>query len=154
MKKMLIAAVFCLSASAQAGSFKPIDFAHPQIVTGVFTDLKGHSDAGASLAIIGYGNWCPVSVGGSLGKSLGGPSLAIGTSINLLPATQIMIGGLISAIYPAPDKFRNLKELLTPAASSGPDISMSFGPQWSYVFFNGLQGKGVITWFYGANWKF
>ena len=36
---------------ANAASLALIDPKHPQIVTGAFTDLKGHTDAGGAVAL-------------------------------------------------------------------------------------------------------
>ena len=134
--------------------FKFIDLQHPQVITGVFTDMKGNSDGGVALAIVTYSNWCPVAIGGSMGRSLGGPSIAIGTSMNLLPSMQVIARTLLDVLYPDPVKFQNLKSIVTPPIPGKPDVSMSFGPHWSYVLNHGTKGKGMVTWFYGASWAF
>ena len=142
---------------ARAGTFKLIDINHPAVVTGVFSDLRGHSDAGISLAIVthtGIPNFVPVAIGGSLGHSLGGPSLAIGMSLNLLPDVKAGILEIINAVYSDPAKFQNLKGILAPPVSGTPDFSISCGSHWSYVLDNGIHGRGMLTLFYGAKWVF
>ena len=157
MKKIIFITAGLLAlgfAAAQASGFALIDAKHPQIITGVFTDLKGHSDGGASLALVTHSEWVPVAIGGSLGRGLGGPSVALGTSVNVLPVIQAAAWIGIDALFPGSEKFANLKSLIYPADTSAPDIKMSFGPHFSYVFNDGLKGKGMITLFYGAAWKF
>ena len=160
MKKIITTAAilwlagFAGGAIANAGGFALFDPAHPEIVTGAFTDLKGHTDAGVSLGLITYSEWCPLAIGGSLGRSLGGPSVAIGTSVNLLPVIQAAAWLGIDALWPDSEKFKNLKALIYPAETGTPDIKMSFGPHFIYVFNDGLHGKGMWTLFYGAAWHF
>jgi hypothetical protein len=154
MKKLLFGV--CLIAS-MVGNIKAVQFMdlnHPQVVTGIYDDTKGHSDGGAALALVTHGNWCPLAIGGSLGNGLGGPSLGLGTSLNLLPAMQVLAGGILEILYPAPEKFSNLKVILSAPATGTPDISMSFGPHWLYVLNDGFKGKGMLVLFYGAAWKF
>jgi len=153
-KTMLVLALVFIASQAKASKIELIDIYHPQIVTGVFTDMKGHSDAGAAVALLTYGNWCPLAGGGTIGKGLGGPSVSLGTSLNLLPATQALFSGILEILYPDPYKFANLKAIIAPPETGTPDISMSFGPNWSYVFYDGIKGRFMTTWFYGAAWKF
>ena len=80
--------------------------------------------------------------------------MALGTSVNVLPVIQAAAWIGIDALFPGSEKFANLKSLIYPADTSAPDIKMSFGPHFSYVFNDGLKGKGMITLFYGAAWKF
>ena len=142
---------------ANAASLALIDPKHPQIVTGAFTDLKGHTDAGGAVALLtiaGNPYLVPLDLGGSLGRALGGPSVAIGASMNLAPAVQAAISLGLLSLFPDPAKFANLKSLFMPATTGTPDVSFSLGPHYSYVFDNGLKGKGEWTLFYGAAWTF
>jgi hypothetical protein len=143
---------------ASAADFALVDPAHPKIITGVFTDLKGHNDGGIVIALVRsltVPGWVPVSGGGSLGRALGGPSAALGTSYNFTPELKALASAGISALYPDPAKFANLKEMLGPPASgSTPDLTISLAVHWSYVFTNGLKGKGIVTLFYGPAFTF
>ena len=161
MKLIKIAAVLWLVGfavgKANAGSLSLIAPSHPQIVTGAFTDLKGHTDAGAAVALVtvkGNPYLVPLDLGGSLGRALGGPSVAIGASANLAPAVLGALWLGLDSLFPDPAKFANLKSVLTPATTGTPDISVSFGPHYSYVFNNGLKGRGEWTLFYGCAWTF
>jgi hypothetical protein len=162
MKKITILAVLLFSFGfayglAQAGSLSIINPQHPQIVTGAFTDLKGHTDAGGAVALLtiaGNPYLVPLDLGGSLGRALGGPSVAIGASMNLAPAVQVAISLGLLSLFPDPAKFANLKSLFMPATTGTPDVSFSLGPHYSYVFDNGLKGRGMWTLFYGAAWTF
>jgi hypothetical protein len=161
MKKITIATLVLfgigfMDGIATASDFKLIDVKHPVIVTGAFTDLKGHTDGGAAVALVAYKpikGWTVADIGGSLGRALGGPSMSAGGSYNLIPdvkATGLM---LLTALYPDSNKFANLKSILSSPVGT-PDITMSFGPHYSYVFNNGIKGKGMVTLFYGAEWNF
>lgn len=161
MKKLLMVAVLLFSVKAVRGEpyFKPIDISHPQITTGVFSDLKGHSDAGSSLALILHTptdgiDWTPLAIGGTLGAGLGGPSVAMGMSANLLPEVKAAARNILTILFPAPDKFANIKTILEPAVSGTPDITMAMGPHYSLVFIDGLKTKAMFTWFIGGAWKF
>lgn len=154
MKKTLVSFALCFLPVMAVAQVKIIDLNHPQVVTGVFSDFQGHKDGGAALALVTYGAGVPLAVGGTLGRGLGGPSVALGTMMNLLPAIKDGGMAIIKALYPDDAKFANLKGILAPPIGGKPDISMSFGPCFSYVFNNGLKGKGVWTLFYGAAWSF
>jgi hypothetical protein len=159
-KRLTIAAILLwglIGTKVCAGEFKLIDPSNPIVTTGVYNDLKGHQDGGGALAIITYKGVIeavPLNIGGTLGKGLGGPSLAAGASINLLP--QVKAGSLmiLTALYPDPDKFKNLKAILSPPPAGKPDITMSFGPNVSYVLYDGVKGKALFTVFIGAEWRF
>lgn len=141
----------------QSSGFKLLDVRHPEIITGVFTDLRGHSDAGSSLALITYAgviDFTPLAIGASLGAGLGGPSVGIGASVNLLPEVKAGFLSVLNALYSRPDKFANVKAILSPAAPGLPDLTMSMGPHFSYIFENGFHGKTMVLLFYGASWKF
>ena len=155
MKTIIL--IMLLGGVANAGEFKLIDVHNPSIVTGVFDDLKGHKDAGASLALItntGIPNFTPLAIGGSLGASLGGPSVSIGMSVNLLPSIKAGALSVLNAIWPNPNKFSNVKTIFWPSVPSSTDIVMSCGPHWSFVFVDGIKTKGMLTLFYGAEWHF
>ena len=171
MKKVIVSTLFLLSIGffsgvAGAGYFKAIDAAHPQTSMGAFSDLKGHADAGGSLALITHStkdgciipgvclDWTPLAIGGTLGKNLGGASIALGTSANLLPAVEQGLLAIIKGVFPSDDSAVVLKKMLLPSVSGNPDIAVAIGPQWSYVLNNGIKGKGIVTLFYGAAWKF
>ena len=153
----LIGTLVCAD-NVQAGQFKLIDLHNPVVATGVYNDLKGHQDAGGALAIVTYKGVVeavPLSIGGTLGQGLGGPSVAAGASVNLLLATKAGTLMILTALYPDPDKFANLKAILSPPPPGQPDITMSFGPNVSYVITGpGVEGKAMFTIFAGAEWRF
>lgn len=167
MKKVLLIVAVCFMVdTAQAGYFRRMDIKHPQTSAGAFFDLQGHSDAGVSLALITHNtvdgciipgvclDWTPLAIGGTLGRSLGGPSIAIGTSANMLPVLEKGLLQVVNAVFPLPSSCVVLKKMLSPSVAGAPDISIAIGPHWSYVLTNGLQGKGMVTLFSGAAWKF
>jgi len=166
MKKIImLVAMMAVSGVAHAGYFRGLDLNHPQTSLGTFSDFKSHSDAGGSLALITHSpadgciipgfciNWTPLAIGGAIGNNLGGASIGVGPSANLLPAAEniILIG--VNALFPAADKAMALKKLLKPSVSGNPDISVAAGPCWSLVFVDGLHSKGMWTFFTGAAWK-
>ena len=163
MKKLIMFAVslFLLGFAygmAQASDFALIDPVHPRIITGAYTDMRGHTDGGIAIALVRsltVPGWVPVSGGGSLGRALGGPSIALGTSYNFTPELKALASAGISALYPDPAKFANLKELLgPPAPGATPDLTISLAVHWSYIFTHGLKGKGIVTVFYGPAFTF
>ena len=160
MKKILLvlALLGAAAGAARAADFALIDPQHPKIVTGAFTDLKGHNDGGVTIALVrslAAPGWVPVDGGGSLGRALGGPSLSLGTSYNVMPELKGFMSAGLNALYPDPAKFANFKGLLDPPAPGAtPDITFSMAPHWSYVFYRGLKGKGIVTLFYGGAWAF
>jgi hypothetical protein len=144
-----------MAGAAHASGFKLIDPAHPSIATGIFSDCKGHSDGGGALALVTYSpaEWVPVSVGGSFGKGLGGASIGLGSSINLLPATKSAFLIILDDIT-TNNQFTNLKDALKPASAGTTDIKMAIGPAYSLVFYDGLKSRGMWLLFTGCEWKF
>jgi hypothetical protein len=144
--------------AADAASFKLLDPGNPQMVAGVYNDLRGHQDGGGALALItqksGAIDWTPLVIGGTLGQGLGGPSVALGTTANLLPDVKAGLLAGVRALWPDPVKFANIKAVLAPPAPGTPDAVMSIGPNVSYVFYDGLKGRLTFTLFVGAAWKF
>ena len=142
---------------ANAGEFALMQPAHPIVATGIFSDFKSHSDAGAAVALVTsktISEWTPVDLGGSLGRALGGPSLSVGSTVNLLPEIKQGLFSAVSALYPDPDMFTNIKEIFSPPNGGTPDVNMIMGPHFSYVFYKGLKGRGCITIFSAAKWSF
>ena len=162
----ILAVLMLLAANVDAGYFRGLDLNHPQTSLGTFSDLRGHSDAGGNLALITHSkvdgcivksfciDWVPLAIGGTLGNNLGGASLALGTSANLLPATETLLLIGIDALFPSADSAVAIKKLLSPSVGGSPDISIAVAVHWSYVFVDGLKGKGMATLFSGASWKF
>ena len=161
MKKIIAVTLFLFAVGVMVGMARASDFAlvnpaHPFIVTGFFTDLKGHTDGGAAVSLVTFKpipGWSVLDAGGSMGRALGGPSVALGGSYNVIPDVKAGVLAGIDALYPNPSQFANLKSILSSPVGS-PDITMTFGPHYSYVFNNGLKGKGMLTLFYGAAWNF
>lgn len=159
MIRILLAAIIgTMVCVAEAGQFKLVDPANPVIVVGVYDNLRGNSDAGGALAIITYKagsvELVPLSAGATLGRGLGGPSVAIGASANLLPPVKAGFRLILAALYPDPAKFANLKAILSPPQHGVPDVTVSMGPHYSYVLYKGIKGRGMATLFYGAKWSF
>lgn len=156
-KTILLLGMMAFAAPVWSEPVRLLDPAHPQIVVGVYDNLKGGKDAGSSLAILTYKaagvELVPLCVGTTLGRGLGGPSVALGASANLLPPVKAGFRLILTALYPDSGKFANLKAILAPPTAGQPDIVMSIGPNASYVLYDGLHGKTLFTVFYGAQWK-
>jgi hypothetical protein len=160
MKKLILAAVMCSAASVQAADFALIDLKAPVTSVGSFIDSQnGNSAAGGLVAIVthkqhGMGvidalisGWTPVTLGGTLGAGLGGPSVAMGTGVNLFPAAQATLFELVKAV----SKDGQLNGLKVALAPSAPSATIFFGPQESLIFKN-LNHYGTrLTWFIGAS---
>ena len=76
MKKILLvlALLGAAAGAARAADFALIDPQHPKIVTGAFTDLKGHNDGGVTIALVrslAAPGWVPVDGGGLSGPRPG-----------------------------------------------------------------------------------
>jgi hypothetical protein len=167
MKKLTIVVLLMMMwCQVQAAPyFRLMDPAHPQTSAGAFFDLKGHSDGGAILALITHApadgclipavcdGWAPLAIGGTMGQGLGGPSLAIGSSFNMLPITKAGLLALINAITNK-SQFSNIKELLAPPALGLPDLAICIGPQYSLVIESLNRMKMVPTIFAGGTLKF
>jgi hypothetical protein len=155
-----------ITSLANAGYFRPIDIKHPQTSLGVFSDLKSHSDTGANLALITHSTadgciipnfcipWTPLAIGGSFGKELGGPSITLGASANLLPGVEAGMLAIINKIFPADTDLVTIKTVLKPSIAGSPDVAFAVGPHLSLVFYDGLNSRLIFTIFSGAAWKF
>jgi len=145
-----------MEVAAKEPYFKFIDPEHPRYTTGIFDDLKGHSDFGGTLAILthdGPMEWTPLTIGGTAGRGLGGPSLALGSSINLLPQVKSVALKVVKAIWPG-DKFNNLKTILSPPKPGQVDITMVAAPHVNLVFYDGIKTRAATTMFYGVAWHY
>lgn len=169
MKKILIVVAVMVLASApraaSAGGFGLLDLAGPQTSAGTFVSMDGSgSAAGAAVAVITYkapasnnvlrafvSGWVPLTIGGTLGAGLGGPSVAAGTGINLLPAAR---AGLLAAVgaLTKPGALASLQDALR--AQDSP-VALFVGPQYNLVFTAPDRAYGKPTWFIGASvtWK-
>ena len=145
----------------KAADFKLIDIKAPQTSVGTFIDAKsGSSAAGGLVALVTHKDrldntmlaalargWVPLTIGGTLGQGLGGPSLAMGTGINLFPAAQASLYGLVNAVSGS-DQLTGLKVAL---AASPTTACIFIGPQESLVV-RSLNRMGTkLTWFFGAS---
>lgn len=161
MKKVILAAVMMFSVEAvRAADFALIDLKAPVTSVGSFIDSQnGNAAAGGLVAVVthkqqGLGvidalisGWTPVTLGGTLGAGLGGPSVAMGTGVNLFPAAQSTLFELVKAIS-KDGQLNGLKVALSPSA---PSATIFIGPQESLIFKN-LNHYGTrLTWFVGAS---
>ena len=156
MKKIIINLVLCFLPVMAAAQMQVINPLHPIIVTGVFSDMRGHSDGGSALALLTMPQYdfVPLAIGSTIGQGLGGPSVALGMGFNLLPDIKFMGLFFVNCLWPQPEKFSNLKGMLAPPEDGKVDVVMSLGPNYNLVFFDGLRTKGLVTLFYGAKWQF
>lgn len=166
MKKILIAVMMVsMVSAARASSFALLDPAAPQTSAGTFTSMDGSgSAAGLAVAVITYKapasnnvlkafvhGWVPLTIGGTLGAGLGGPSVAAGMGVNLLPAAQAGLLGAISALA-RPGALASLQAALQ--AKDSP-VAVFVGPQFNLIFTAPDKSFGKPTWFVGASvtWK-
>lgn len=167
MKKILIAVaiLFYAGAPARAAGFGLFDPAAPQTSAGTFISMDGSgSAAGLTVAAVTYkapasnnvlsafvSGWVPLTLGGTMGAGLGGPSMAAGTGLNLLPAAR---AGLLAAIgaLARPGALASLQGALQ--AQDSP-VALFMGPQYNLVFMAPDKCYGKPTWFIGASvtWK-
>ena len=143
-----------------AADFALIDLKAPQTSVGTFVDAKnGSSAAGGLVALVTHKDrldntmlaafargWVPLTIGGTMGQGLGGPSVAMGMGVNLFPIAQASLYSLINAVSNK-DQLTGLKVAL----SASPTNAVIFiGPQESLVF-KSLNRMGTrLTWFVGA----
>ncbi|MCX5785657.1 MAG: hypothetical protein NTX59_08200 [Elusimicrobia bacterium] len=160
IKKLLIAAVFCFVVSmAQAAPyFRLIDMGHPQINAGTsiganfvrqttMVALITHSPADGYFLIPGL-DWTPLAAGG--GFKAKAFHLSAGPSMNMLPAIKSTLAAFVDAVT-APDKYSNLKSLLTPASSANGDIVGALGINLEYDFTAKVWSTPLFA---GIRWKF
>jgi hypothetical protein len=144
--------------------FQLIDLAHPQTSIGGFSAKDGQFAAGGVLALITHtaadknktslmDGWVPLDIGGTLGSGLGGPSIAIGSGLNLLPAGKA-IGLLLLDAVTKGDQFTNLKDALKPPNTGSVDLVPFIGPHYNIVFVTLTHVRLVPTWFIGGTLKF
>ena len=162
MKKVIIAVGLVISCAAigKAADFALIDLKAPVTSVGSFIDSQnGNAAAGGLVAIVthkqgGLGvidalisGWTPITLGGTLGAGLGGPSVAMGTGVNLFPAAQATLFELVKAIS-KDGQLNGLKVALSPSA---PSAMIFIGPQESLIFKNINHYGTRLTWFVGAS---
>lgn len=168
MKKIILitAGLMALGfVAAQAGTFAAIDPAHPQTSVGVFNDFKGHYDGGAVVVLISQksqtqdllayiiNGWAPLTLGGTTGRGLGGPSVALGTGFNVIPAARTLA---LVAWESLAGKGDISLHMTTPAAASAetPSAELFIGPQYSWVFDSLKKSHACPTLYIGASIKF
>ena len=164
MRKILIAVIIAAAAgSARAADFGLFDPKAPQTSAGTFFSMDGTgSAAGLAVAAVTYKapasnnilsafvhGWVPLTIGGTLGAGLGGPSVAVGTGVNLLPAAQAGLLAAVSALS-SPGGLSSLKGALQ--ASESP-VALFVGPQLNLIFTAPNRSFGKPTWFVGASVK-
>lgn len=164
MKKILAIGLLAVMASgAYAVDFGLVKLSAPQTSAGTFISMsKETSAAGATLTIITHkkiasdnifssliSGWAPLTLGGTIGSGLGGPSIAGGTGVNLLPASQASLLGLLNLLS-GDSSLTSLKNALSAKAGSGA-ASLFIGPQYNLVFESLKKCHTEPTWFIGAN---
>lgn len=150
----------------KASDFAPIDLKAPQTSMGTFFEGSGESSsAGGLVALVTLKNtnldntvlgsisrsWVPLTIGGTMGRGLGGPSIAMGTGMNLLPVAQATLYSLLNALS-SPGQLNGLKVAL---AASPTAASLFVGPQESLIFRSPSKMQTKLTWFAGVSitWK-
>ena len=164
MKNILIAGLLVVMASgAYASDFGLVNLSAPQTSIGTFISMsKDTSAAGATLTIITHkampsdhifssliSGWAPLTLGGTIGSGLGGPSIGGGTGINLLPASQASLLGLLNLLS-GDSSLATLKKALAAKAGSGA-TSLFIGPQYSLIFETLKKCHTEPTWYIGAH---
>ncbi len=151
--------------TAQAADFAFIDLKAPKTSVGTFIDAKnGSSAAGGLVAVVTHKDrldntmlaalvrgWVPLTIGGTIGRGLGGPSVAMGTGINLFPVMQASLYSLVNAVA-GEDQLNGLKIAL---AASPTNATIFIGPQESLIMRSLNKAGTSFTWFVGASitWK-
>lgn len=163
LKGAMLALLVCLAfaPAARAGRFALFDPAAPQTSAGTFISMDGTgSAAGLAVAAVTYrakasnnvlaafvNGWVPLTLGGTIGAGLGGPSVAAGSGLNLLPAARAGLLGAIGALA-KPGALASLREALR--AQDSP-VALFVGPQYNLVFTSPGRCYGKPTWFIGAS---
>ena len=168
IKKMLFVMLVIplLAMSAMASNFALIDPDKPQTSAGIYTDMEnGNSAAGANVALITHSytsttnvvasvldGWTPLNLGGTVGDGLGGPSIALGTGLNLLPATRTTIANILTLV--APNSLSGLKSALTVTNSDDnyKTVKLFAGPSANLVFTSLKSCKLIPTFYFGATY--
>lgn len=163
LKAAMMGLLLCLAfaPASHAGKFSLFDPAAPQTSAGTFVSMDGTgSAAGVAVAAVLYkappsnnvfsafvNGWVPLTVGGTIGAGLGGPSIAAGTGLNLLPAARAGLLGAIGALA-KPGSLSSLQEALR--AQDSP-LALFVGPQYNLIFTSPSRCYGKPTWFIGAS---
>ena len=163
LKGAMLALLVCMafSPAARAGSFALLNPAALQTSAGTFISMDGTGSAvGLTAAAITYkapvsnnvlsafvSGWVPLTLGGTVGAGLGGPSVAIGSGLSLLPAAR---AGLLAAIG-ALSKPGALASLQGALQSQDSPVALFVGPQYNLVFTSPSRCFGKPTWFIGAS---
>ncbi len=166
MKKIIMfTAVMTMAGIVNAEPvFRLMDLAHPQTSAGVFSARDGHFATGGVLAVVLHpprtseaiavlDGWVPLDIGGSIGGGFDGPSLALGTGVNLLPSSKAVILTLLDALT-KDDQFTNIKDALNPPRTGSVDLVPFIGPHYNLVFITLTHAYLLQTWFIGGTLKF
>ena len=162
MKNLLISAILVvgMGATVMASNFHFLDIKAPVTSVGTFIDAKaGSSAAGGTIGLITYKSvpaglldavinaWEPVTLGGTLGNGAFGPSVAMGTGVNLLPIAQASLYSLVNGIS-KDGQLNGLKIALSPSA---PSATIFIGPMEALTFKDISHCATHLTWFLGAS---
>ena len=174
MKNILTAVLMALSAPAFAGNINWLDITSPQTSAGSFTSMRdGSVAAGGVVGILEYngeirdefvssmlGGWTPLTLGGTAGKGLGGPSLSLGTGVNALPLARTTLLKVLNLVT-EDTELVGVKSALSNSTTS--DVTMFVGPNMNLVLDSikivdgnlRIRSHGVPTLFIGAQikWK-
>lgn len=163
MKKTIIVnvAIMLFTVTAQATMFLPIDLTRPQTSAGIFNNFRGNTDGGGVVALFTpapqapelLSGFVPLDIGGTVGKGLGGPSVALGMGLNMLPASKAFLLTLICAVS-RDDQFTNIKDWLQPPFTGSIDLVPFIGPHENAVFRTLTHVELQTTLFIGGTLKF
>ena len=161
MKKAIMAFVISMAfiATAQAADFKLMDPSAPITAVGTFIRASNGSTApGGILVLVSHKQkevnfltsvikgWVPLTAGGSLGKGIGGPSVALGSGFNVVPGSKAALLAFINSISGSAE-LPGLKKALAPNEQS--NVSMFVGVHESLII-HSLQKYGTcLTYFVG-----
>jgi hypothetical protein len=163
MKKIILAVmVLGIGGQVKAGYFQPINIAHPLTSIGFVNDFHGGMAPGAVVTIINHApvatdllgavieGWSPLTLGGTSGQGLGGPSVSLGTGFNVVPAalaTGVVVLDSLIGVSPA-------AALATPLDPGHSTVTLFVGPQVSWVWHSLQHSVVEITLFIGPKIQF
>ena len=164
MKRVILSLVLVMLAGvARAADFSFIKLNAPVTAVGTFIKASDasvapggvvgiilHKQAGTDFLSSLASGWIPLTAGGTLGKGLGGPSVALGTGLNFVPAGKATLLGLIDSIS-SPNQLPGLKAAL---ASGQSNVTMFMGVYESLVFQSLHRYGTCVTWFVGPSIAF
>ena len=158
MRNILIAVLLLISISAKASDFS-LTLKNPKVLAGQYSVSGMGISYGGALGLVSYkgvtpgtvgsgliNGWIPVTIGGTIGGSLGKASISIGTAFNLVPAFGATILELSQALSPDSE----FTAVLSQGSSEKSDWTFFFGPQESLIAKSTKKIGTKVSWFLGV----